>query len=465
MKSNFVSIYSATKILAILAISATINMASCKKFVDVEIPPNQLTPAQGFSDSLTALSSILSVYGYYYTTGVNNLVLNTNRIGAMSADDAYYFNTTLYDNFRNNTLAVGNEADIVFNDPYFILGIVNTNLEGLEKATTVSETFKRQLTGEMKFWRGYLYYFLVNYFGGVPLALNSDGLNNARLAKSTPEQVWEQIETDLKEAKLLLTDNYPSGERARVNKKAATAMLARVYLYRGKYPDAEREASEVIAAASTYKLETDLSKVFVKTSNEVIWQIANVNGVTRMGINFIPASTTPAFILTDTLTRTFAANDKRKAEWTKAIVDGSITYYYPFKYRLRSGTTGNEYAVMLRLAEQYLIRSEARLKNNDKPGAIADVDQIRYRAGLPLIADIDPGISDAALQDTIDHERWTELFTESSDRWFNLKRRGKAIEVLKKTKPLWQDFQLLYPFPQNDINSNVNLIQNPGYER
>ena len=463
MKLKHNLLYKIRICLVILAVISSIT--SCKKFVEVGIPAGQLGVSEGFSDSLTSLSSVLSLYGYYYTTGLNDFIMSVNRAGAMSADEGYYFNNTTYDNFKNNTLGIGNETEMVYNDPYYLINIANNNLAGLEATTGISASFKKQLTGEVKFWRAYLYYFLVNYFGGVPLAVNTNALTNALLAKSTPQQVWNQIQADLVDAKALLTDNYPSIERARVNKKAASALLARVYLYQGNYIEAEKEASEVISASATYKLEPNLDNVFIKTSNEVIWQVANNTGVTRMGASFIPAATTPSFVLLDTLVNTFAPGDKRKASWTKSLVTNGITYYYPFKYKLRTGTTGNEYAVMLRLSEQYLIRSEARLRQSNKTGAIADVDSIRKRAGLPLLVNTNPTIADAALQDTIDHERWVELFTETSDRWFNLKRRGKAAEVLKLIKPLWNDRQLLYPFPLNDTNANINLIQNTGYER
>ncbi|HEU4634222.1 MAG TPA: RagB/SusD family nutrient uptake outer membrane protein, partial [Flavisolibacter sp.] len=65
----------------------------------------------------------------------------------------------------------------------------------------------------------------------------------------------------------------------------------------------------------------------------------------------------------------------------------------------------------------------------------------------------------------LEHERWVELFTESGDRWFNLKRLNKAKQVLKPIKPLWEgeDRQLLYPIPQQAMQSNPNLEDNPGY--
>jgi starch-binding outer membrane protein, SusD/RagB family len=203
-----------------------------------------------------------------------------------------------------------------------------------------------------------------------------------------------------------------------------------------------------------------LANVFKKTSQETILQIANTTGVTAMGAEFIPAASTPNFVLYDTLVGTFETDDKRKTEWTKSIEYGGKTYYYPYKYKQRSGMTGDEYPVVLRLAELYLIRAEARAHQNKLTDALDDLNRVRERAGLlPLEATI----SKEDLLKALEHERWVELFTEWGDRWFNLKRSGLADAVLSKIKPQWQPFQKLYPIPELELTANPNLTQNAGY--
>ena len=86
-------------------------------------------------------------------------------------------------------------------------------------------------------------------------------------------------------------------------------MLARVYFYQQNWAAAEAEATTVISSG-VYNLETNLNNVFIKTSAETIWQIANTTGVTGMGAEWIPAATTPTFVLYDTLAKTFEANDQ-----------------------------------------------------------------------------------------------------------------------------------------------------------
>ena len=178
-----------------------------------------------------------------------------------------------------------------------------------------------------------------------------------------------------------------------------------------------------------------------------------------MGPEWIPPSTTPTFVLYDTLANTFETGDLRKTNWTKSIVYNGKTYYYPFKYKLRTGTTGNEFSVMIRLAEMYLIRAEARAQLNNISGAQGDLNMVRTRANLANTT----AATQAALLAAIERERWVELFTESSDRWFNLKRLNKATATLSLIKPAWKSFQQLYPVPLQEMQANPNLVQNTGY--
>jgi len=121
---------------------------------------------------------------------------------------------------------------------------------------------------------------------------------------------------------------------------------------------------------------------------------------------------------------------------------------------------------MFRLAEQYLIRAEARAKQGKVTGAESastDLNVIRNRAGL--------GNTNATDQTTmllaIEKENWVELFTEMSNRWFNLKRSGRIDVVFNQEdekKGTWQSYQALYPFPQSELVANPNLLpNNPGY--
>jgi hypothetical protein len=115
--------------------------------------------------------------------------------------------------------------------------------------------------------------------------------------------------------------------------------------------------------------------------------------------------------------------------------------------------------MVLRLGEQYLIRSEARAQQNDLSGSESDINIIRSRALLSGISNL----SRDELLDTIAHERQVELFCEWGHRWFDLKRTGKLSAILRPIKPNWNDYAQLYPIPVTELANDPNLTQNPGY--
>lgn len=108
----------------------------------------------------------------------------------------------------------------------------------------------------------------------------------------------------------------------------------------------------------------------------------------------------------------FSAGDQRLSHWIW-LKDTVRHFYIPYKYKSTSETTTTEYSNILRLAEQYLIRSEARIMQGDIVNAMFDLDVVRSRAGLPLISDVNPSIGQQALLDSIVIERQREFFTES----------------------------------------------------
>jgi hypothetical protein len=164
----------------------------------------------------------------------------------------------------------------------------------------------------------------------------------------------------------------------------------------------------------------------------------------------------------------FEAGDFRRkgGNWVDSVVVGGNTYFYPAKYKAKI-TTGSvtEYMMMFRLAEQYLIRAEARAKQNNISGAQNDLNIIRTRAGLANTSANDQ----PSLLTAISKERQVELFTELGHRWLDLKRTVKVDEVMTIVTPLkgntngWKSYQQLYPIPYSDIQMNPRLVQNVGY--
>jgi len=248
--------------------------------------------------------------------------------------------------------------------------------------------------------------------------------------------------------------------------------LARAYLYTGDYVNAEAQATAVINNASLYSLSS-LNDVFLKNSTETIWQLQPVRTGTQSntgeGALFILPATGPdassyPVYLSNTLINSFEVGDQRKANWVDSAIAGGITYYYAFKYKIgMKDTSTTEYIMIMRLAEQYLIRAEARAQQNNIPGAQTDLDTIRTRAALPATSANDK----ASLLTAILHERQVELFTEWGHRWFDLKRTSNIDAVMATIAPLkggsWSPFKALYPIPEGEKNLDPSMTQNTGY--
>ena len=137
------------------------------------------------------------------------------------------------------------------------------------------------------------------------------------------------------------------------------------------------------------------------------------------------------------------------------------TYYYPYKYKTNTPGSGMaEFDMVFRLAEQFLIRAEARAWQDNQSGAKADLDEIRRRAGLnETTANDKQSILNAILQ-----ERRVEFCFEYGHRWLDLKRTGTINTILSVEKPAtWRATAALFPIPQNAISTNIKLKQNDGY--
>lgn len=439
--------------------------SSCRKFLEVEAPKGSLVKTSVFQEDGTATSAMLGIYsqmaaGGYASGNFNSLSV----ICGMSADE-YLPQSTLLTEFYNNQIdPLSNTLSTVWTNIYLRIYSANTVLEGLTEQTGVTSTLKTQLQGEAYFTRAFNYFYLVNLFGEIPLHLTSSYQENSTTIKSDPSAVYQQILKDLKQAEGLLGEEYITSERIRPNKSAVQAMLARVYLYLKDWDNAEKYSSLVLDKVALYELKAP-DEIFLKNSKEAIWQLmptANTNTLDGNAL-ILPTTAFHVSLNSSFATNRFEVNDKRKTSWIRSAIVAGVLYYYPFKYKVKSSSTVTEYSMVLRLAEQYLIRAEARAQQNKLTLAVADLDKIRIRAGIVPIQTISPGIGQNELLNLIYKERQVELFSEWGHRWLDLKRLGLADAVLKTVKSNWQLTDVLYPIPQNEINRNQKINQNNGY--
>ncbi|MEO2072074.1 MAG: RagB/SusD family nutrient uptake outer membrane protein [Zunongwangia sp.] len=117
----------------------------------------------------------------------------------------------------------------------------------------------------------------------------------------------------------------------------------------------------------------------------------------------------------------------------------------------------------MRLAEQYLIRSEAQAQLGNLSEAITDLNRIRTRAGLSPLAQNNTNLNQEGILNHIYLERQRELFTEWGHRWLDLKRTNKATEYFSSQNPFWETTDIWYPIPSEERMRNPNLSQNEGY--
>lgn len=452
---------------ACLLLICTAWFFSCKKFVNVPPPVNQVVSSTVFADDATALSAVTGMYEEMMSSQNQFLTCNTTLYAGMSADELIYYTTSNREEFIKNEITQTSHAILAsyfWNTPYKYIYTANVCLEGLNNSTALTPSLKTTLTGEVKFVRAFCYFYLLNFFGDVPLVTTSDYRQNAVAPRSATATVYAQIIQDLKEAQALLSPAYPSADKARPNKWAATALLARVLLYTGDWAGAEVQASAVIGSGS-YSLVPNLNNVFLKGSTETIWQLAPVNTIwnTWEGRELNPSSSSavPPYPLTPSLLNAFTPADARKSAWVASKTLSGTTYFYPYKYKVYGNSAPiTEFYVVLRLAEQYLIRAEARANLNNTQGAMADLNVVRSRATLAGTTATDR----AGLLSAIEAERRLELAFEWGHRWFDLKRTGRVNAVIGALKPAtWQPTDALWPLPTSQLNANPFLVQNPGY--
>lgn len=453
----------AFKIIALVALLIT--GSGCKKFVNIDPPSDQIVNPKPFTNDATATSTITGIYSEMMNGTDQFSCGYTTLLEGMYADELYYYTPGKYDEFVASNITATSQGIIEssFWVPlYKYIYATNLALEQLKNTTELSPSVKQRLTGEALFIRVFCYDLLVDIFGDVPMVLHSSYQENMALERTLKTTVYRQMLNDIADAVNLLPGDYPEGDRTRPNKWAAKLLQSRMMLKVGDYTGASAVASEVINSG-LFTLEADLSKVFLKESNEAIWQLqpVRVNFNTTEGNLILPATsnTMPTFLITSYLMNAFETGDQRKTAWTKTRVYNGATLCYPFKYKIRTSPTVTENYVVYRLAELYLIRAEANAHLGNMDAATYDINIIRSRAGLEMV---DVTSQQEALQ-KIEQERRIELCFEWGLRWFDLKRTGRAKAILSPIKSKWSDNDTLWPIPVNQLNLNPSLTQNAGY--
>jgi hypothetical protein len=441
-------------ILTILGFLSLVSVTSCDKLVDTGSPERTLDPKAVYADSVGVEAALSALYSQMYNA-TNVGAPYGGGIGylpALYTDELVSSGTNAFDG--SSLLTTDATVLTLWSVSYAAIFRTNTVIEGLTESTGLSTAVKMRALGEARFLRAFSHFHLLNMFGHIPIIDTSDPTISAVKKQSPPDEVYQFILKDLKDAVANLSFVYPGGERIRVNKYAAIALLAKVYLYLGDWQNAELQSAILLADKKTFQL-VEPAKTFYTTSAEAIWQFdSRTKGYASIYTSFSTAANArPRYTIRDVLYNSFETKDLRRSNW----ISLSAGYPYPGKYKSK---TNLEYDAVLRLGELYLIHAEACAQQGKVQLAQDDLNAVRERANASKVSTLDKDLLTAAIA----KERQLELFTEWGNRFYDLKRTGKIDAVMNAVKPgKWTSDAALFPIPSAEMSKNQNLIQNQGY--
>lgn len=329
----------------------------------------------------------------------------------------------------------------------------------------MSDEQRNNIVGQASFIRALSYFNAVRLWGKVPLITKTQTVDEARNNKRADESViYEQIIQDLIKAKNL-PKSWKDSERGRVTSYAASALLAKVYLYQKRYGDVITELKPLVEAIRAKK---DLALVpmpqtfpnDLKTSKDIIFAVQYLKG----GVGESVAENS-RYNNNDSGNEinlpqsTFESDDDNR----KAMVAPTGNAKRPEKFNspAENKETSQDFPV-LRCAEVMLMYAEAlneTTSNYPDTEAFAALNAVRNNAGLGNKAVTDYPTKDA-FRKAVWNERRLELALEC-DRWFDIVRTGQFETIF----PGVESYRQIYPIPQTEIE-NVNDRtgwQNPGY--
>ena len=362
-----------------------------------------------------------------------------------------------------------------------------------------SETKKEIYSAEALFLRSVMYYRLAQAFGGVPYVDRVLGQTEKTPARSTRDEIWQKIESDLIAAIPLLPTRQAllaSNNNGRATQNAARAVLAKVYMYQKNWGAAYNLTSAIIASGDN-SLNTPYDQIFTEATEygdesvfevycdekplEQIYlgsqfaQIQGIRGIPNLGWGF----NAPSQVLMDS----FESGDPRKA--ASVIADGDVldgkkvkadaSGYKFFNKKAytnlversnygRSASAQGQWVNIrvIRYADVVLMHAECACEIGNATEALAKLEMIRARArgGDNTIL---PKITTTVIDDlrkAIHQERRMELAMEW-ERFYDLVRWDEAKTAIPNFIAGKHE---LFPIPQTEIDKSEGiLIQNPGY--
>lgn len=369
-----------------------------------------------------------------------------------------------------------------------------------------------QQAAEAKFLRAFYMYHVMDLWGQVPFRGVNEGLKvNPRVMSRS--EAFDFIEKDLTEALPNLPVSGPGGDPTVASKAAANSLLARLYLNKAVYKSARAEGpytfdngdmAKVVAAADAvladgFALESDYFANFQKgAKNEIILATNNNGGSPQNRVHMTlhydqnPSGWNGFTTLADFYSK-FENSDQRKGK--AAAKDGSafsgVGYGFligqqykddgsevinsrtgkPLAFtsdvplsgantaqgirviKYHASSDGYAKYIMLRLGDVVTMKAEAQLRAGNTAGALATVNDLRAKRGASALTSLD-------LNGMLD-ERGREMYWEGVRRIDQV--RFGTFDDTWSYKTNTDATRVLYPIPQQALDSNPNLKQNPGY--
>ncbi len=479
----------------ITTLLAFLLVTSCTDVID-RTPQGEYTLENFFQTEEQAVQAVNSVYNQlrqwethvFSFIGMTDIVSDDSDKGSFTSDGFFLEEVDRF------TYTPTNVAPSSVWSGYF-RGIFRANLaiDGIADVPEMDEDLRERLIAEARFLRGYYYFNLVRWFGGVPLLLEPFP-TDFEIPRASLEEVYAQIETDLQMAADILPDSYGGVDVGRATSGAAKGLLAKVALTRMNYQMAADLALEVINSGE-YALYPTFSGIFTadgENSSESLFEVQaaafeiggggsqynevqGVRGTPNLGWGFNRPS--------DNLVAAFERGDPRREATIlyvgEILPDGSgIVEGDPniegerFNQKAyvtdHPGGNGNGPGNIrvLRYADILLIAAEALNELGRQDEALMYLNMVRARARgnanvLPDVTTTDQ----EELRNAIWHERRVELALEQH-RWFDLVRTNRSYEVMNPLRPNFtRNKNELFPIPQTEIDlSEGALEQNPGYD-
>ena len=352
---------------------------------------------------------------------------------------------------RKDVFPSNSTMEGVFSAFYDIINYANYLLEELPNISSADFTADdlNKFSGEARLIRGFAYLHLVLGWGDVPIVLKAtrpDAVgDDLFVSKSPASEVWSLVVSDLEFAE----KNIGGNPAYRASANAATALLSRVYLYQGEWQLAYDKADAIIQSG-VYSLVPEYENVFKEETSENIWILKfNKDDQNSNAFYYFPAALGGRRSISPSpqLIAAYEDGDARK----DASVAKSGTQNYGIKYMDIS--TGTDPLYFIRYAEVLLNAAEAAAELGMFDEANTYYNMVRNRAGLA-----DKTLDASNYVDLLLQERFVELAMEGFHRLVDLRRRGKAMEVLEPEG--YDPCDAVWPLPQRDIDRNPNLEQN-----